>query len=120
MKFVAGGPALGSSVQLSLSSPQDPYALAFLGVSGALLLDSSGCGLALPGIGELLIGVQPFPLLLPAGKFTGTGALTTGGVLPSDLSFVGLSLHLQGLFVSATQPLEPVRLTNAISIDIGL
>jgi hypothetical protein len=120
LALAGGEPALGATLDLKLASPQDTQAVAFLGVSGALALDGLGCGLALPGIGELMLGLQPGPLLLPAGKFLGASSLVTSAPLPADVSFVGLSLHLQGLLLAPFVPLEPVRLTSALSVTIGL
>lgn len=114
------GLALGEFFQpiLQLTQAQSTEALPLLFVSP---LGTGGCGTLVPGIGEVLISLQPELLLVsaPAAKFGDTAffALPT---LPQTLAVQGLAIHAQGLWLDAASPFEFARLSNAMRYVVGL
>ncbi|MBI1382922.1 MAG: hypothetical protein GC161_17760 [Planctomycetaceae bacterium] len=91
---------------------------------GLLLLSPSGatnCGTLLPGVGELLLDLQPGMLLTQGPLFTGPSVVNFLLTVPSqDLAFQGIPMYAQGLWFDALHPFEPVRLSNAVKLVAGL
>jgi len=119
LTVVSGLPVQGTTMQLRYSNPSPITGVRQLGLSGVSWAGPTGCGVFVPGIGELLIGILPQDLLiLPAGVHTGADA-----VLPlpitSDPAFLGITLYLQGVYLFPSDPLDPVDLTNAVAITIS-
>jgi hypothetical protein len=111
----------GGEIALALDAAQAPGALAFAAVSNATLVGASGCGIALPGFGEILIDLAPpHLLLLAAGGAWDGAAVEVTIVVPADPVLAGLELFAQGAFVdvSAT-PSEPLRVTNGLALVLG-
>lgn len=114
------GLALGEFFQpiLQLNQAQSMEAVPLLFVSP---LGTGGCGTLVPGIGEVLISLQPELLLVsaPSAKFGDTAffALPT---LPQTLAVQGLAIHAQGLWLDAASPFEFARLSNAMRYVVGL
>ena len=82
------------------------------------------CGVALPGVGELLIGVTPpDPVLLVGGGVTWTGApLAFNQSIPFDVALISVKLYVQSILADLTgvaSPSEPFRLTGGLEIQIG-
>jgi len=83
------------------------------------------CGLTLGSAGEVLIGVaapNPFAVLGPAAWISPGVLAWTFVPLPADLSLLGAKLYAQGLFadLSGAVPAEPLRLTNALELTLGI
>ncbi|MDF1800239.1 MAG: hypothetical protein P1V81_13750 [Planctomycetota bacterium] len=119
LTVVSGLPTQGTTMQLRYSNPSPTTGVRKLGLSGVSWAGPTGCGVFVPGIGELLIGILPQDLLLlPAGVHTGADA-----VLPlpisSDPAFLGITLYLQGVYLFPSDPLDQVDLTNAVAITIS-
>jgi len=114
------GLALGEFFQpiLQLTQAQSMEAVPLLFVSP---LGTGGCGTLVPGIGEVLISLQPELLVVsaPSAKFGDTAffALPT---LPQTLAVQGLAIHAQGLWLDAASPFEFARLSNAMRYVVGL
>ena len=122
LKHAGGLPTIGDSIDLGYFSPSPAAGVRLLGMSADPMLDLLGCGLAVPGIGELLVGITPpDPWMIPQGAHTGSGATD---VLPlpvlNDLILVGATLHFQCVYLYAGDPVNPVDLTNGLDVTFGL
>lgn len=120
----SGPPTPGAGVVMTLSNAQAEGASGFVFASSQLTPGFPPCGLALPGVGEVLVSLAAPDLLLVApGFFPALGGVTFLylGNLPNDPQLFGLTLYAQGLWLDTlgTVPSEPVRLTNALSLSIG-
>jgi hypothetical protein len=72
------------------------------------------CGLELPGIGELLLEVAPFPTLLAGGTATGGhGTLTV--TIPNEPSLVGQTATLQALAVDLSGSGPALELSQGLT-----
>ena len=89
-------------------------------------LGASPCGIDLPGIGEVLVDFAPgklfalYPGLFP---YVPTGQVPVlGSTLQDDPTLLGLTFYAQGLWIDSAggAPSEPLRLTNALQLSIGL
>ncbi|MDF1800238.1 MAG: hypothetical protein P1V81_13745 [Planctomycetota bacterium] len=119
MAWSAGEPKVGSVLNLDYNAPVAAFGVRYLGVSTTSLADGSGCGVFAPGIGEILIGITPpDPFLLPMGAHVGTGT-TVPLAIPNDVSFVGLTFHLQSFNVYLSGP-TPITITNALELTLGV
>ena len=108
-----GGPAtLGQPFSLALSTTAFPsgIALLYVGPSG---VDAGGCGLFLPGLGEILLSFAPAPTLVAPASLLGAAAQWTLPV-PNMPSLVGQPIAFQGAAVSLTLPGFPAELSNAL------
>ena len=108
----------GATVTLGFDDAQEPGALPYLLVSDDTLTGFPPCGLPLAA-GELLIDVSatnPF-LVVPAAAWNGTSVALD---LPIDANplLIDQTVFAQGVFLSPGAA-EPVRLTNALEIQIG-
>ena len=106
-----------SSLTFILDGAQAP------GAPAVVLISTSGatdCGLLLPGIGELQVGVAPGELLSVLG-LENQGAIGVGqlqGLSPS-LYLVGFPVHCQGAWLDPLSAVEPVRLSNQLILTAG-
>ncbi len=62
--------------------------------------DAAGCGTAFAGLGDLLLALQPEPLLL-AQTLAGAFPLTWNLAIPPDLHWLGTELHFQAVLLTA-------------------
>ena len=116
----AGSPAIGGSLQLTFDGPQSTPAIVYLGLSTGSWVDGSGCGIAIAGIGEILINIlPPNPILISAGVHNGSPVVLPAGV-PNDVNLIGATFHLQGMFIDPANLVEPIRMTNGLTVFIGL
>ena len=107
-------------MQLTWSNPSAATGVRQLGLSGASWAAPNGCGIPLPGIGELLISILPTDYFaIPAGVHTGVDA-TLPLPISGDPAFLGVTLYLQGVYLFPADPLDPVDLTNGLDITFGL
>jgi hypothetical protein len=106
----------GTATQLSLSSPTLPSGVA-LCLVGVPAVDGAGCGLFLPGIGELLFA--------PGSEFVVSNAALVGGSaalplsIPSQPSLIGKKVLLQGVAGGVVGPNLAVALSNGLSATIS-
>jgi hypothetical protein len=106
----------GTATQLSLSSPTLPDGVA-LCLVGVPAVDGAGCGLFLPGIGELLFA--------PGSEFVVSSAALSGGSaalplsIPSQPSLIGKTVLLQGVAGGLVGPNLTVALSNGLSATIS-
>ncbi|MBI1382921.1 MAG: hypothetical protein GC161_17755 [Planctomycetaceae bacterium] len=118
--FGGQGFALGQPFQpaLQLTGPQAAGALSLLFLSP---LGTVGCGTLVPGLGEVLVSLQPELLFVSAPvDDPGASGLFVLPSLPQTLAFQGLAIHAQGAWVHTASAFEPVRLSNAIRFVVGL
>ncbi|MBI1381111.1 MAG: hypothetical protein GC161_08490 [Planctomycetaceae bacterium] len=111
-----GGLALA---QLQNSPSQQASGLLFLSPLG-----STACGTVLPGVGEVLVDTTP-GLLTVLGTSSGASnpqgdAFFFLGLLPPNYAFQGLTFFAQGAWVDPLSAFEPVRVSNALRISVGL
>jgi hypothetical protein len=91
------GLALGQAAQLDLTAGSFPSGLALL-YFGADGTDDFGCGVVLPGFGEMLLGFVPFPVhLATTAVLVGTGQFVVN--VPNSPSFVGVEVAFQAVNV---------------------
>lgn len=86
----------------------------FVAASG---VDSAGCGVSVPGFGELLfvLGTQ---VSLGSGSLTG-GAGSFAFTLPNDTGLVGARLLFQGVTVGLSAPGTPIQLSTGLAARIA-
>jgi hypothetical protein len=122
----AGNPAvlaaLATSAPLGMALPLQVTGFATLSglarvYAGAPGLDPGGCGLLLPGLGELLLALTPPPLLIAEGGLAG-GISALNPLVPSIPVLAGITFYLEGLAVDLTLP-HPLELTNALAVTLG-
>jgi hypothetical protein len=108
--------SIGSTLEVSLAASQFTTGLGVLyfGLEGA---DAAGCGLFVPGIGELLLALAPMPQPLGSGALS-AGAVTFALPLPDMPSLVGVDVALQGVAVGLFEPGVPLELSNALLVTI--
>lgn len=68
---------------------------------GALAADAFGCGSVVPGLGEVLLALAPFPKPLPLEPLT-NGAATIPFVVPDAPSLAGAVVAIQAVAVDTT------------------
>lgn len=102
----------GSALSLTLNAGQLDSGLGFfyVGIDGT---DVSGCGLMLPGIGELLLGPVPAPMTLATAPLV-AGTAVLGLVVPLNPSLVGVNVAVQGLAAGAPGGALQIELSNAL------
>lgn len=109
--------SVGQACALQLGSPEPQgVALLYLGILG---IDGNGCGLFVPGIGELLLSISTpaFQLgLVPTVAGVSTFLLT----VPNDSAFVGTEVSFQAAHIAAALPGPPIAMSNALTATIGL
>jgi hypothetical protein len=116
LSALATSAPLGAPLPLLItgSAATSGVGLVYLGAPG---FDGSGCGLTLPGLGELLLASTPAPVENASGVLaSGTCALAPG--VPSIPALRGFTVHLQGAAVNlvTTAFIEP---TNALAVTLG-
>lgn len=102
---------------MTLASPLHATGVAqlYLGQAGVGPL---GCGLALPGVGELLLAVDPQPLLLAALPLN-AGAAAFSIPLANQPAWIGLEVALQGAVFGLGAGALEIALSPALSLHIG-
>jgi hypothetical protein len=123
----AAAPQVGEQYAVIMDGAQSASALSFLFVSTQPATESSLCGLPLPGIGEVLINVAAPNLVavlngVPLGQPPAATSVVRFGKLPNLLLLFGKTFYAQGLWLDAAgaNPAEPLRLTNALALSIGI
>jgi len=118
---VTGAPTPGASLSILMKKAQGDGVAAFVAISTALAAGSPPCGILVPGIGELLVDA---PVLLYAlGPWIPALGLSYGSlVIPDQLPLLGIQVYMQGVFVDVggLTPGEPLRLTDGVSVKLGL
>lgn len=88
----------------------DGFALLYAGFDGT---GGGGCGLLLPGIGELLLALVPQPLLL-GSQPSPAGAAQFTLPIPNEPQFAGVTLAFQALHLALALPGTPFEASNAL------
>ncbi|MBL8897050.1 MAG: VCBS repeat-containing protein [Planctomycetes bacterium] len=107
---------LGSTLLLELEASRTPNGFALL-LWGELGLDTRGCGLILPGAGELLLALQPQPLMLSQGLLNGMPA-RLGVPVPNLPVFAGVRVAMQGVALDPASGAS-IELSNALVVPLG-
>ncbi|MBI1383076.1 MAG: hypothetical protein GC161_18565 [Planctomycetaceae bacterium] len=108
--------SVGQSCQLTLTSP-DPQGIALLYL-GSLGVDGGGCGVFVPGLGELLLSIGlPTAGLGVAPSVAGVAQFSLG--VPNNPGFVGIAVAFQAAHVATALPGLPIGMSNAISTQIA-
>ncbi len=90
------------------------WGLLYIGVEG---VDGVGCGLFLPGLGEVLLALAPAPIQL-------TDAPAAGGLaqfrvqVPLEPLWIGLDVSFQSAHVAVFTPGAPLEYSNALSATV--
>lgn len=105
----------GTAFQLTLTAPgfQSGLWQIYAGVPGT---GPTGCGLGLPGLGELLLNPATQVSLLGGALVGGTGQ--AAAAIPANPALVGQTVALQGFGVSFDLPGFPLQLSNALAAKI--
>ncbi len=85
---------------------------------------STGCGTLIAGGIEVLIDLNPAPLLALSPLFTfpsatGLGALYSLPPVPNKLGLLGTRLHGQGFWIDPLSPVQTFRESNALVWNLG-
>ncbi|TAJ16773.1 MAG: hypothetical protein EPO68_10505 [Planctomycetota bacterium] len=107
---------IGQNATLKLTAGLYPTGLGlyFLGIDGTV----GGCGLQLPGIGEVLLALSPFPSSLgSAGTVAGQGTLVVA--VPNSPSAVGITVAFQTANVDLVGAGNPVELSTGLTATIA-
>jgi hypothetical protein len=120
-------PQLGVNFTAFMDDAQADGSLAFLFVSTQLAVAAAPCGIALPGVGEILIDFNaPNPLLTRAGLWPANPfgfpmpTPVAVGMVPNLPALFGKTFYAQGAWLDlSASAAEPVRLTNALALSIG-
>jgi hypothetical protein len=129
MRVDSGQPVLGGTVRVSIDNPQGTQpigALPMLSLSSASAA-AYPCGLPLSefgmiGPGELLIDVSPAHLATPmfGPPWAGAGNRVRFDLtIPPDPSLVGLSVYVQGTFLSPWDATRRFGLTDGVQLRIA-
>ena len=120
LTHVGGTPSIGGTLDLQLFSPSTFVGARFLAVAGVNVLDGAGCGVNVPGVGEILIGfTPPNPFTIPAGTHAGTADVVTLPV-PNNVALVGMPRYVQAYYLFPGDPSNLFDLTNALEVTLGL
>ena len=107
----------GGYAYLQFKHPQSQAALCYAAYSSTPAT-AGPCGILVPGLGEILIGPPALVQLTAAVSFLGWYSLLVG--IPDTTALIGETFYAQGIFVDATTPAEPFRLTGQLAeIHIG-
>ncbi|TAJ16752.1 MAG: hypothetical protein EPO68_10545 [Planctomycetota bacterium] len=118
LALASGTPSIGQPFTLASDVAQVSGALSFVGAAGGLIAPGP-CGVSLPGLGEVFLGLSPAPLVVGGGPWSGA-PVSFALALPSSIELVGANVYFQGLFLDlAVGAVEPVRLTNGLDMRIG-
>lgn len=107
---------IGQPLGLSGTSPAAISGIALF-YAGPQSTDAAGCGLALPGLGELMLAIAPAPILMGTASITAGVSNFTFNV-PNLPSLVGLSFGLQGAHADLVTPGAPVELSNLLTTTV--
>ncbi len=116
LEALAPSAPLGAPLPLRITGSAAVSGLG-IAVYGAFGIDGSGCGLVVPGFGELLLALAPPPQALSSGLLAG-GICDLSPLVPSIPSLSGVVAYLQGAAVDAALP-QPIELTNALAVELG-
>lgn len=113
---LAAGVPLGSPLPLQITgaAAQSGSGLLYTGVAA---VDGAGCGLSLPGFGEVLLAPTPAPSFLAIGLLAG-GVCDLSVNVPATPTLSGLTLALQGVAVDLGLA-APIEVTNALVVTLG-
>lgn len=95
----AAGTQLGGTISLGLASSTIATGVTALFL-GASALPPSGCGIDLPGLGELLLSPGPAPVLL-ASSNVANGRAGIAIPVPNDSRLSGVEVSFQGISVAS-------------------
>lgn len=112
----SAGLVLGGAVVFDIQSQAGADGVAFLHVAPKGV-DTAGCGLFVPGLGELLVAVVPQPILVAAGAAP-LGQAQFQLPIPNQPQLAGLELTFQGAIVSLALPGFPLELSNALAASL--
>ncbi len=102
----------GNAEALQLSSPvASGLALLYLGAPSGL---PGGCGLVLPGIGELMLALAPAPFALSSAT-TSAGVTSFAFGLPANSALIGKTLLLQAVQLDFGQVGLALELSTAVA-----
>jgi hypothetical protein len=102
------------TVQLEGGTFASGLALLFAGAGGT---NTEGCGLPVPGYGEMLLALAPTPLLV-AREVSAGGSATLAVAVPPDPTLVGMTIHLQAAHAGAP-PEFPVEMSTGLAVTLS-
>ncbi len=103
------------SATFTLQNPQSLAALGFVGLATQKV--HGPCGVVFPGLGEVLLA--SVSAVVPAGQVL-PGLYSAAIEIPDTPALIGERFFAQGLFLDASSPAEPLRLTRqAAEVHIG-
>jgi hypothetical protein len=107
---------LGTTVDfvLATAAPDSLIAFFYLGVPGT---DANGCGLPLPPLGDVLLGLAPFPLRIATVPVV-LGSAVHSAPVPNDPNLVGLAIAVQTLDSTVLAPATN-QFSNAVTAVFG-
>jgi hypothetical protein len=116
LSALAASAPLGAVLPLQVtgSAAQVGVSVVYFGASG---VGPGGCGLSVPGIGELLLALAPPPALVASALLAG-GTSSFAPFIPDQPGLAGLTVYLQGAAVDASL-VHPIEVTNALSVKLG-
>jgi hypothetical protein len=116
LEALASSAPLGAPLPLRItgSSASSGRGRVFYGAPG---VDAGGCGLRVPGLGELLLAPAPSPLHLASAPIAG-GTCDLSPLVPNVPALSGVTVHLQGALADFALP-QPIELTNALVVQLG-
>ncbi len=113
-------PVLGQNFTVKIDDPTNQAGLTpNQTVTAWFASTAGGCGIVVPGVGELLIGPVPAPIQLTAAQvWTGPGTPNKHTVaIPNSAVLCGQTIGTQGLFVDLLT--TQLVLTNALDVSFG-
>lgn len=108
-----GGPAvLGQTFSLDVTTQafSEGFAAYYLGLNG---VNASGCGLWLPGMGELLLAVTPTSLRVGIAPLTASASSLSLAV-PNTPTLAGAELYFQTIALGLWLPGTPLEFSNGL------
>ncbi|MEM7308943.1 MAG: hypothetical protein AAF682_19830 [Planctomycetota bacterium] len=116
LSAVAGGAAAGEPFELSLTAAAvtSGVGLLFAGSDGT---DASGCGLYVPGIGELILSLAPTPTEIGAETYLG-GSASFVVPVPDQPALIGVDIALHGAALGVFTAGVPIELSNGLEVAV--
>ena len=112
----AGAATLGAPFPLTVSgAPAGAPLVLFYAQS--LAIDAAGCGLLLPGLGELLLTLAPFPVEFGLAIASG-GSAQISPTLPSNPLLIGQKTALQSVVIDPSGG-GSIELSNALEVTFS-